>query len=57
MISVKKLDGEKLKERVKNLFDRRSEVVKHLSKVMPRVKENARRNFKLVMEVLEQRNA
>jgi len=56
-ISVKKLDGEKLEERVRNLLDRRSEVVKHLSKVMPRVKENARRNFKLIMEVLEQRNA
>jgi len=56
MISVKKMDEEKLKECVKNLLDRRSEVAKYLSKVMPRIKENARRNFKLIMEVLEQRN-
>jgi colanic acid/amylovoran biosynthesis protein len=56
MISVKKMDGEKLNEHVKNLLERRSDVVKYLSKVMPRIKENARRNFKLIMEVLEQRS-
>jgi len=56
MISVKKMDEEKLKECVKNLLDRRSEVTKYLSKVMPRIKENAKRNFKLIMEVLEKRN-
>jgi colanic acid/amylovoran biosynthesis protein len=56
MISVKKMDNKKLEERVSSLLERRSEVAKHLSKVIPQVKENARRNFKLIMEVLEQRN-
>lgn len=52
MISVKELNEEKLKERVKNLLDRRSECVKYLSKVMPHIEEKARRNFTLIMEVL-----
>jgi colanic acid/amylovoran biosynthesis protein len=56
MISVKKMDEEKLKECVKKLLNRRSEVAKHLSNVIPRIKENAIRNFTLIMEVLEKRN-
>ncbi|MGQ9507715.1 MAG: hypothetical protein ACUVTB_07690, partial [Candidatus Bathycorpusculaceae bacterium] len=47
MISVKKMDQEKLEERVKNLLDRRNEVAKGLSKVMPHIKEKAKRNFTL----------
>jgi hypothetical protein len=54
LISVKKIDEARLKERVKNLFDKREEVNTILSKVTPRIKEKARRNFTLTMEVLEQ---
>jgi polysaccharide pyruvyl transferase WcaK-like protein len=54
LISVKKIDEAGLKERVKNLFDKREEVNTILSKVTPRIKEKARRNFTLIMDVLEQ---
>jgi len=54
MISVKKLNEAFLKERIKNLLGRRKEVVRYLSKVMPSVKEKAKRNFTLVMDVLRQ---
>ena len=56
MISVKKMDEEKMKKHIKKLLDRRSEVAKHLSKVIPHLKKNAKRNFTLIMEVLEQGN-
>ena len=54
MISVKKMEAEKLKECAMNLLDRRCEVAKHLSKVIPYIKEKARRNFTLIMDILEQ---
>jgi polysaccharide pyruvyl transferase WcaK-like protein len=54
LISVRKIDEARLKERAKNLFNRRKEVASVLSKVMPRIKEKARRNFTLTMDVLEQ---
>jgi polysaccharide pyruvyl transferase WcaK-like protein len=56
LIPVKKIDEARLEERVKNLFDRRKEVATALSKTMPRIKENARRNFTLIMETLEQQD-
>lgn len=52
MIPVTGLNEEVLKERVKNLLDKRSEVTQHLSKVMPHIKENAKRNFTLAFDVL-----
>jgi colanic acid/amylovoran biosynthesis protein len=54
LFPVKKIDDAELKERVKNLFDKRKEVETVLSKMMPRIKEKAERNFTLIMEVLEQ---
>jgi colanic acid/amylovoran biosynthesis protein len=54
LISVEEIDEAILKERAKNLFDRRKEVAIVLSKVMPRIKEKSRRNFTLTMEALEQ---
>lgn len=53
MISVKKLNEMILKERVKNLLGRRKEVARYLSKVIPSVKKNAKRNFTLIMDVLK----
>jgi polysaccharide pyruvyl transferase WcaK-like protein len=55
LFPVKKIDDAKLKERVGNLFDRRKEVATALSKRMPRIKEKAKRNFALIMDVIEQR--
>jgi colanic acid/amylovoran biosynthesis protein len=54
LLPVKKIEDARLKERVKNLFDRRKEVATFLSKQMPRIKEKARRNFTLIMGVMEQ---
>ncbi|HGE70500.1 TPA: hypothetical protein ENX78_06680 [Candidatus Poribacteria bacterium] len=54
IISIKNLDVELLKRRIKNLLDRKSEVAKYLSNIMPHIKEKARRNFTLTMEVLRQ---
>ena len=54
LISVKKIGDTKLTERVKNLFDRRKEVETVLSKIMPHIKEEAKRNFALIMDVMEQ---
>ena len=56
MILVKKLNEETLKEHVKGLLTKRDEVSKHLSKVIPRIKNYARRNFRLVMDVLKSGN-
>jgi polysaccharide pyruvyl transferase WcaK-like protein len=53
LISIKKIDEAELKKRTKNLFDNRKEVTSTLSKVMPRIKEKAKRNFTLTMDVLE----
>ena len=55
LIHIEKLNVKILKERVKNLLDRRKEVARYLSKVMPGVKENAKRNFTLIMDVLGQK--
>jgi len=49
---VKKLNEETLKKRVKNLLDKKDDVNKYLSKVIPRIKNSAKRNFTLVMDVL-----
>jgi polysaccharide pyruvyl transferase WcaK-like protein len=54
MVSVKEMEEEKLNKRIRSLLDRRSEVANYLSKVMPRIKEKAKRNFTLTMEVLKQ---
>jgi len=55
LISVKEMNQERLRERVKNLLERRSEVTKILVKVMPKIKERAKRNFTLIMEALGQK--
>jgi colanic acid/amylovoran biosynthesis protein len=54
LFPVTKIDDAKLNERVKNLFDRRKEVETILSKIMPRIKEKAKRNFALIMDAMEQ---
>jgi len=54
LIPVKKIDEARLIERVKNLFDKRKDVNTILSKVIPHIKQKARRNITLAMEVLEQ---
>ena len=54
MIPITKLTEETLKERVKSLWDQRSKVARYLSEVTPHVKENAKRNFTLIMDVLRQ---
>jgi polysaccharide pyruvyl transferase WcaK-like protein len=54
LLSIKKIDDARLKERVTNLFNRRKEVATFLSKTMPRIKEKAERNFTLIMDVLKQ---
>jgi colanic acid/amylovoran biosynthesis protein len=54
LLPVKKLDNARLKERIKNLYDRRKETATFLSKKMPSFKEKARRNFTLIMSLLEQ---
>jgi len=54
MLPIADLSEEVLKNKVKNLLEKKSEVARHLSKVMPKVKENARRNFTLTLDILEQ---
>jgi len=55
MISVKEMEPERLRERVKSLLERRSDVTKILVKVMPKIKERAKHNFTLIMETLGQK--
>jgi len=52
LISVKNLSGKVLQDRVNNLIDNRNKVTQHLSKVIPIIKQNAKRNFTLTIDVL-----
>jgi colanic acid/amylovoran biosynthesis protein len=52
LISVKNLNGKMLQERVNNIINNRKKVTQHLSKVMPSIKEKAKRNFTLTFDVL-----
>jgi colanic acid/amylovoran biosynthesis protein len=52
IVSVRETDADVLNKRISNLLDKRSEISKHLSNAIPRVKESARRNFSLIMETL-----
>lgn len=52
LISVKNLNGKVLLDRVNNLIDNRNKVTQHLSKVIPIIKQNAKRNFTLTIDVL-----
>jgi len=52
LVPVKNLSGKVLQDRVNNLIANRNKVTQHLSKVMPSIKENAKRNFTLTIDVL-----
>jgi colanic acid/amylovoran biosynthesis protein len=52
LISVKELSGKALQDRINNLIDNRNKVTQHLSKVIPSIKQKAKRNFTLTMDVL-----
>lgn len=54
LISVKNLNGKVLQDSINDLIDNRNKVTQHLSKVMPRIKQKAKRNFTLAMDVLNQ---
>lgn len=52
LISVKNLNGKMLQERVNNIIANRDKITQYLSKVMPTIKEKAKRNFTLTHDVL-----
>jgi colanic acid/amylovoran biosynthesis protein len=52
LISVKELNGKVLQDRINNLIENRNKVTQHLSKVMPNIKQKAKRNFTLTFDVL-----
>ena len=52
LIHIKNLRGEDIQDRVGNIMDNRDEVALHLSKVIPSIKESAKRNFTLTFDVL-----